>query len=813
METTLTPSERLSGIAASDPGSAGADMTRLGAVAEFGRLALTTSDIGALMQRATEVVVEGLSADRSLVLELVPGRKTFRIRAGKGWSDRDTSSLEINATPETQAGYALALNAPVVIEDFSTEERFEVHPALRNARVSSGISVVIQGLTRPMGVMSLHSMALRRFTPSEVDFVQAIANTLGAAMQREKFEESNRARAHMLDEIGSAVTAVDPRGLVTYWNRRAEQMFGYTRAEAMGRRIAEVMPHPAVEAAEKEIADTIALGERWEGEWVAHRKDGSTLAVLSTATPIFDSWGQLESVVGVSLDVSDVNRMKSALTESERRFTAAFQDSVTAMSITSPTGRYLEVNEAMCNMLGYKRDQLLSMSFQDITAPEDRADDDRLREALLAGESSTLQKQKRYIRRDGVIVWAQVSVTLVRDERGVPLYFIVLIQDITEQRKAEAARAELEERLSQSQRMEAIGRLAGGIAHDFNNLLVVVENSAAFLEAALDAKDPRRADVVNIQSAAERASQLVRRLLTFGGKEVVTPRIVDVNHAVSSLAKRLRLVLGESITLRIELGDDVPPVTIDPERLNQVISQLVSNARDATPRGGEVRISTERHDADDRVWAALTIRDNGAGIDEHDLPHVFEPFFTTKAPGEGTGLGLSTVYAVVDQAGGTVEIASEPGAGTTVTVALPEVDGRAVRSAPVAVPEEEADGATILVAEDEAGVREMVTRMLTISGYTVLPARSGREALAIARTHSGQIDLLLTDMVMPRMTGKELLEKIGAVRGDMKTLFMTGYSEDVLAGRGIIADTTTFLEKPFDVDQLLAAVRRALAEG
>jgi two-component system cell cycle sensor histidine kinase/response regulator CckA len=433
------------------------------------------------------------------------------------------------------------------------------------------------------------------------------------------------------------------------------------------------------------------------------------------------------------------------------------------------------------------------------------------------------KSQYRMIARDGTTVWVSDESVIVRDESGSPLYYRGVLIDITDLKEAEFAHQRLEEQLRQSQKMDAIGRLAGGVAHDFNNLLSVILNFSHFVLEDLDETDPRRNDVVEILRAGERAASLVHQLLTFSRKEIVSPTVLNLNDVVADIEKLLRTTIGEQITLETSLATDLWPSKADRGQLEQVVTNLAVNARDAMPDGGKLVIRTRnlsnaaaempRALAPGR-YVCLEVEDTGAGMSPDTLTQAFEPFFTTKARGHGTGLGLSTVYGIVQQAKGHVTAQSAPGRGSTFLVYLPATEDAAL--APAQASSATAGGGkgqTILVVEDEDGVRNVVERILEKSGYDVLVAASGEEAMAISDSHAGPIDALLTDVVMPQMSGKELATKLSATRDGIKVMLMSGYTDEIASRTHDPDDPTrdNFVSKPFRGEELLTKLERILA--
>ena len=370
--------------------------------------------------------------------------------------------------------------------------------------------------------------------------------------------------------------------------------------------------------------------------------------------------------------------------------------------------------------------------------------------------------------------------------------------------------------------MEAIGRLAGGVAHDFNNLLMTIKGCSELLLDAFDRRDPRREEVEEILKAADRATSLTRQLLAFGRRQVLQPQILDLNSVVSNMNKMLRRLIGEDIQLITLLDPELWSVKVDPGMIEQVIMNLAVNSRDALPNGGKLTIETANviHDEEyagrhvsvkPGYYAMLAVSDNGCGMDKETQSHLFEPFFTTKEKGKGSGLGLSTVYGITKQSGGNIWAYSEPGQGTTFKIYLPRVEVVAKAYKPKVRPSVAPGGIeTILLVEDEEAVRSMVSKILQNKGYTVLEARHGNEAIEICERYEGSIHLMVTDVVMPQMSGRELAERLAPVLPDMKVLYMSGYPDNTIVQHGVLEPGTAFLQKPFTLNALELKVREVL---
>ena len=442
------------------------------------------------------------------------------------------------------------------------------------------------------------------------------------------------------------------------------------------------------------------------------------------------------------------------------------------------------------------------------------------------------------VRKDGTIVTVLLSMSTIVDETGeivgVASTSRVLKPGVSpagDPQVPHEDRERLRAQLEQAQRLEGLGQLAGGVAHDFNNLLGVILNYAAFVSEEIDTATADDAgpqwkavseDVGQIRRAAERAAGLTRQLLSFARREVIQPQVVDLNHLLADMISILRRTLGADLNLITNLAEDLPPILVDPGQIDQTILNLAVNARDAMPDGGSLTITTDELRVD-RAYAAewssvlpgdyvrVTIADTGKGMPPEVLKHAFEPFYTTKSKGEGSGLGLATVYGAVTQAEGHVRIQSEPDQGTTFTILLPVTTQSATEAAQTPPSDRTAYGLTALIVEDEDALREVTRRLLTRQGYTVLTAANGAEAITAANSYQATIDLLLTDVIMPKMLGREAAEKIQKTRPDIRVLYMSGYAQPVLASEGRLDQDVALLDKPFTERELLDKVSATIA--
>jgi PAS domain S-box-containing protein len=477
--------------------------------------------------------------------------------------------------------------------------------------------------------------------------------------------------------------------------------------------------------------------------------------------------------------------------------------------------QFTDVNPALVGILGYdSADEVLSLRMTSDVYLDPAQHKEILNSLLRAGQLRGMEAQWR--RKDGKSITVRLSGRALLDGEKT-IGFEMIVEDITERRL-------LEEQLRQSQKMEAVGQLAGGIAHDFNNLLTVIKGNSQLLLERLHEADSRRAGVEQVQKAADKAAGLTSQLLAFSRKQVVAFRVLDLNAVLSNMVQLLPRLLGERIELSIVHGKELGRVKADPGQIEQIIMNLALNARDAMPDGGRLMVETKNVDLDQSYgehgqiepgrYVQLAVSDTGVGIETEALPHIFEPFFTTKPVGKGTGLGLSTVYGIVQQSNGYILASSERGAGTTFRLYLPRVDQPA-ESLDVerGSPEFYAGFETVLLVEDEDGVRSLIQLVLQRNGYKVIEAHNAEEALQILDSNNGRIHLLLTDLILPRLSGRELAERINMKRPEIKCLFMSGYTDDSVVKSGILDHQTAFLQKPFSMEALLQKIREVLGQA
>ena len=639
------------------------------------------------------------------------------------------------------------------------------------------------------------------------------AARLGISQYRESHsEETVRHHTLAMESAVEGMAILSAAGQFTYMNSAHARLFGYSSpSELLGRSWHVLYQAEEVGHFEKDVMPQVFVEGGWSGQVQALRYDGTLFPQELSLTRLNDG-----GLVCVCRDITERLQVERARTEAEAKYRGLIEQ-VAAISYIAEVGIYGEwhyVSPQIGTILGFSPEEWLGSSREWLRHVH--PDDHTLVEAAEAASSrgERFQAEYRMIRKDGQVVWVSDTAVVVHDPEGRPLMEGIIV-DITE-------RKQLELQLQQSRRMEAVGRLAGGIAHDFNNLLTIVKG---YTELALNRAGllPEvRADIEHIEDASERAATLVRQLLAFSRKQILQPKILDLNGIVLGLDNLLRRLMSEDIDMRTMVGKDVGTVKADPGQIEQVIMNLVVNAREAMPNGGRLVIETANADLDDTYardhvtvkpgnYVMRAVSDTGVGMEADTLAHIFEPFYTTKASGKGTGLGLSTVYGIVKQSGGYIWVYSEPGRGSSFKVYLPRVEDPAESSGPSPKQARVRRGTeTILLVEDEPAVRELTHLVLAAQGYSVMEALNPEEAERLCENGKGEIHLLLTDVVMPGVSGHELAKRITARLPKIKVLYMSGYTHNVIASGGMLDRGIAFLQKPFTPATLIKKVRDVL---
>jgi PAS domain S-box-containing protein len=617
--------------------------------------------------------------------------------------------------------------------------------------------------------------------------------------------------------VGLYRTASD--GRIANANPAMAQMLGFPTVDALiGSDALELYVEPDVRREWTRKLQTEGLVQAFEAR--LRRRDGSTLWGLESARATLDDARRILHIEGTVQDITERKLAELRLRDSEAQYRLLFDANPHPMwVIDRETLRFLAANDAAVASYAFSREEFLAMSATEIRPPEDVGELNARIRAIAAASGVVAVGEARHRKKDGTVF--DVHVTSSPLTFGGRPAVLAMAIDITERKRAAAALEKLEGQLRQSQKMEAIGQLAGGVAHDFNNLLGVIIGYSGLLLRDLPAGSPEARRIAEIRSAADRAAGLTKQLLAFSRRQVLQPRVLDLNALVSEAESMLARVISENVEIVTVLAPGLGRVRADPGQIQQVLLNFAVNARDAMPAGGRLTLETrnvelgasaaERHPglAPGR-YVALLVGDTGHGMPPEVLEHMFEPFYTTKEQGHGTGLGLATVYGVVTQSGGHVEVESAVGRGTTFKVYLPVAD--AAEDQPAAPPAAVRPATeTILLIEDADALREMVQEILEAEGYRVLAAENAERALAAAASHAGPIALVITDVVMPGMSGPAVAERMQQLRPETRVLFMSGYTDEAIGREGVLDVETHFIQKPFSAEALLRKVREVLA--
>ena len=730
------------------------------------------------------------------------------------------------------AGYAFAEKCVVNVGDVLEDSRFvagEASPLCRSLLVAP---LIVKD--RCVGTLSLESRQVDAFSDANQDVAQLIADQIAISLENTRLftrhayaeaslQESEEKYASLTSQLPVGVYRTTAAGKFLYANAALASILGVKTVQ-------ELTQSPVVDffntpqEREKLLAywkDCAGICQR---ELQLRTRDNRQIWVKDTGQVMFDANGEIIYIDGIIEDITNYKDVQEALAQNEARFRGLVQNISDSITVLDSKGIIKYVSPSVERIFGYQPDSLIGKNVCDFVDPDDQPKMQEQFQYILQRSGVTSPTEFRIQHVDGNWVWVEsISNNLLNDPaiEGI----VITSRDVTDRKEAEEQLKLLESQVRQSQKMEAVGRLAGGVAHDFNNLLTVISSYTEFLLDGLGPDNPLRDDVEQIRVAGNKAATLTRQLLVFSQQEIVQPQELDLNLVIGNVEKMLRRLISEDIELTTNLAKNLSSIHADPGQIEQVVVNLVVNASDAMPRGGNVTIETTNTTIDQSYiprlqeispgnYVQLTVKDTGVGMDEETLAYIFDPFFTTKKQSKGTGLGLSTVYAIVTQCGGDIAVYSAPGRGTTVRIYLPSFDESTITPEQVNINTVLSDSNaeyTILLVEDEQMVRKMTHRILTSSGYTVLEAAQGDEALQICSEYQGEIDLLLTDVVMPgSLNGKELVEQCAPKRPSMKVIFMSGYADDIIVKHGILETDLAFIQKPFKPDTLLRQIKETL---
>jgi len=643
--------------------------------------------------------------------------------------------------------------------------------------------------------------------------------TINALLRMKQAEEKMACLAHQwqstFDAVKDAIFILDADQRIVRTNQAAEDLFQRPADAMSGRHCWEIVhgttePIPECpllrvrQSLQRETRE-LRMGEFW---------------FEVTVDPILDAENRLTGVVHIMSDITERKQAEEKIRQSEESYRNIFQNAQVGLFRTRISdGKILESNDQLARMFGYNNREEFIAEYATWKNYVDPGTRERMLEQI--HQNGFIENfEARFYRKDRSIFWARYSARLYPEQGWIE----GVAQDITEHKRVEEERAKLQEQLQQAQKLESIGRLAGGVAHDFNNMLSVVLGYGEIILGDLHQEDPLRDKVQEMVNAGQRAKALTSQLLAFSRKQTLQPQVLDLNNQIRNTEKMLRRLLAEDIELSLIMAKDLPRVLFDPGQLDQVIINLAANARDAMPKGGRLLIETSvvhldeayaaaHHEINPGKYVMLAFTDTGYGMDQETLSRVFEPFFTTKKKGEGTGLGLSTVYGIVKQSNGHIWVYSEPGNGTTFKVYLPPTEAKPKTQAEIVISPAPSGGEHILVVEDELSVRNLMKMLFSSLGYTVTVAANGDEALRLVEKMGVKPDLVITDVVMPKMSGKELIDRLRKTYPHLKALFMSGYTDNAIVHHGVLDPDTPFIQKPFNIQEIGKKVREVLGSN
>ena len=700
----------------------------------------------------------------------------------------------------------------------------ETHPAMVSLRTGRPVASVVMGVWNPVSDSRVWILvnAVPEFQPGETT-ASSVFTVFEDITERKRAEAALQELAEQLSSIYETVAdvvfqlAVEEEGRYRFTsvNRAFLSATGLSHDQVVGKSVDEIIPGPSLAFVLEKYSEAIRGKRIVRWEEISDYPTGRLTGEVSIS-PVFDATGKCTHLVGGVHDITARKAAEKHLAQMEGRYRGLLEAAPDAMVVVNQGGEIVLLNVQAEKQFGYSRDELVGQKVKNII-PEGFA------ERLVAdGTRSAADALAQQIgmgielsarRKDGSEFPIEIMLSPLESTEGILV--TAAIRDIS-------GRKHLEAQLQQSRKLEAIGHLAGGIAHDFNNILAVILGYGELAQQQMGPEHPARERIDEMVNAAERAAGLTRQLLAFSRQQVVQPKVLDLNTIVADTQKMLGRLIGEDVDVVIHTALGLGAVKADPGQIEQVILNLAVNARDAMPKGGRLTLETANVEFDEGYATAhppatpgryvlLAVSDTGIGMDEETKSRIFEPFFTTKPMGEGTGLGLATVYGIVKQSDGFIWVYTEPGRGTTFKIYLPRVDEEATASSAWTAPAQASGGTeTILVAEDTEALGRMIRTTLEGRGYTVLLASDGEAALKLAREHTGPIHLLLTDVVMPKMGGGEMGKQLSALRPGIRVLYMSGYTDGVISQHGVLKEGVHLLQKPFTGRKLAQAVREAL---
>ncbi len=782
------------------------------------------NDLEETMMELLDVVVSIFDCDRAYLLyPCDPEAPTWSIpmeRTRPGYLGIHDLKQEMPMCPEIAESLRILLAAegPVVFGTGTAHPLSDMAPKQFNIQTIMGMAVYPQ--TGSPWQFGVHQCAYaRKWTREEMRIFEAIgrrlADSLSSLLSNRDLRQNEEFLDNIVEHIPNMIFVKDAQTLkFVRFNKAGEQLLGFSREELLGKTDRDFFSRGEADfftAKDLQVLDSKELADIPE-ETIRTRNDEERI-LHTRKIPILDEAGEPQYLLGISEDIT----LRKQAEASIRKLSQAIEQSPVSIVITDVMGRIEFVNAKFTQVTGYTHNEAIGKNPRILKSGETPADEYlRLWETISSG--GVWQGEFHNRRKNGDLFWEQATIAPVRDPDRVITHYVAVKEDISERKM-------LEEQLRQSQKMEAVGQLAGGVAHDFNNMLSVIIGHA---ELALDRaglEDSVRNNLQMILAAGNRSSDITRQLLAFARKQTIVPEILDLNETVEGMLKLLRRLIGEDIDLAWMPGARIGPVKMDPAQIDQILANLCINARDAIAGVGKIVIETQGVVYDDAFCAEhrgfspgdyvmLAVSDNGSGMDKTTREKIFEPFFTTKGLGKGTGLGLATVYGIVKQNEGFINVYSEPERGSTFKIYLPRHAASSVQESQASHAPPNLDGdETILVVEDEILNLQLMELMLGSYGYQVLAASTPGEALRTARGHAGKIHLLLTDLIMPEMNGRDLSRELTSLCPDVKCLYMSGYTGNIIVHQGILDEGVQFIQKPFSMLGLAVKVREILDAG
>ncbi len=803
-------------------------------MAEIGRIVSSTLDIQKVYERFAEEAHKLISFDRLTINIIHPDKRTLTVVYSLGYEIAEHRVGSIMPLAGTFAELIAHKRAGEIIQAENEREICDRYPGFVNlfrAETQSKMSVPLISKDEVIGILNFRSIKSNAYSERDLRLAERVGHQIAGAIanaqlfaERKQAEEALRAERQRLETLSEyapfGMLMVDKDGVYRYINPKFRELFGYDLKDIPDGKAWFRKAFPDSTYRHKVISAWIndlrlfPPGERRPRVFTVTCKDGTNKIVNLISVQLETG----ENLVSCE-DITEHMRFEETLRESEERYRTLFEGSKDPVFITTREGRFVDFNKAYLDLFAYSKEDLTALHAQETYAhPEDRL---KFQQEI-EQKGFVTDYEVKFLRKDKKEMDCLLTASVRRDNDGAILGYQGILRDITERKRAEQEMKALEEQFRQSQKMEAIGRLAGGIAHDFNNMLTIIKGYSQLSLSDLQEAHPLRENLEGIQKATDRATALIRKILAFSRRQVMEMKVLDLNALLMDLDKLLRRIIGEDIKLVTVLAKDLGRVKADPGQIEQVILNLAINAKDAMPNGGKLTIETANAELDEaysRTHIAVTpghyvmfsISDTGVGISPEIRERIFEPFFTTKEEGKGTGLGLSTVYGIVKQSGGNIWVYSEPSQGTTFKIYLPREEEPLEENGEKRVEEELLSGSeTALVVEDEEGLRKLAVQILQKHGYKVLEAPQGDEALLISQKYEGPIHLLITDVVMPGMSGRDLSERLTPLRPGIKTLYMSGHTNIAIIHNGVLEPGINLLQKPFTPEVLLRKVREAL---